>query len=77
MEKYLDKKISDLSTGMKQKTSIVRTLIHDPKIVILDEPTTGVDVTGQSIITDLIKHIKDQNKTIIFSTHQREVKDIA
>ena len=78
MEKYLDKKISDLSTGMKQKTSIVRTLIHDPKIVILDEPTTGVDVTGQSIIMDLIKHIKDQNKTIIFSTHQLgEVKDIA
>ena len=78
MEKYLDKKISDLSTGMKQKTSIVRTLIHDPKIIILDEPTTGVDVTGQSIIMDLIKHIKDQNKTIIFSTHQLgEVKDIA
>ena len=74
----VDKKISDLSTGMKQKTSIVRTLIHDPKIVILDEPTTGVDVTGQSIIMDLIKHIKDQNKTIIFSTHQLgEVKDIA
>ena len=78
MNNYLNKKISDLSTGMKQKTSIVRTLIHDPKIVILDEPTTGVDVTGQSIIMDLIRSIKDQNKTIIFSTHQLgEVKDIA
>ena len=78
MEKYLNKRIADLSTGMKQKTSIVRTLIHDPKILILDEPTTGVDVDGQSIIMDLIKDIKNSGKTIIFSTHQLgEVKDIA
>lgn len=78
MNDYLNKKISDLSTGMKQKTSIVRTLIHDPDVVILDEPTTGVDITGQSIIMDLVKSIKAQGKTIIFSTHQLgEVKDIA
>ena len=50
MNKYLLKRVSDLSTGMKQKTSIVRTLIHDPDLIVLDEPTTGVDVTGQSII---------------------------
>ena len=70
--------IRDRSTGMKQKTSIVRTLIHDPDVVILDEPTTGVDVTGQSVIIDLIKSIKDSGKTLIFSTHQLgEVRDIA
>ena len=78
MNKYLLKRVSDLSTGMKQKTSIVRTLIHDPDLIVLDEPTTGVDVTGQSIILDLIKNIKAKGKTLIFSTHQLgEVKDIA
>ena len=78
MRHYLLKRVSDLSTGMKQKTSIVRTLIHDPDLVILDEPTTGVDVTGQSVIVDLIKSIKESGKTLIFSTHQlNEVRDIA
>ena len=78
MNKYLTKRISDLSTGMKQKTSIVRTLIHDPDLIVLDEPTTGVDVTGQSVIIDLIRTIKDSGKTLIFSTHQlNEVRDIA
>ena len=78
MRKYLNKRIADLSTGMKQKTSIVRTLIHDPELIVLDEPTTGVDVTGQSVIVDLIKSIKDSGKTLIFSTHQlNEVRDIA
>ncbi len=78
MNKYLSKRVSDLSTGMKQKTSIVRTLIHDPDLVVLDEPTTGVDVTGQSVIIDLIRTIKDSGKTLIFSTHQlNEVRDIA
>ena len=78
MRKYLNKRIADLSTGMKQKTSIVRTLIHDPDLIVLDEPTTGVDVTGQSVIVDLIKSIKDSGKTLIFSTHQlNEVRDIA
>ena len=77
-EDYLLKRVADLSTGMKQKTSIVRTLIHDPDVVILDEPTTGVDVTGQSVIIDLIKSIKESGKTLIFSTHQLgEVRDIA
>ena len=78
MNKYLNKRIADLSTGMKQKTSIDRTLIHDPDLIVLDEPTTGVDVTGQSVIIDLIKSIKDSGKTLIFSTHQlNEVRDIA
>ena len=78
MHKYLNKRVADLSTGMKQKTSIVRTLIHDPDLIVLDEPTTGVDVTGQSVIIDLIKSIKESGKTLIFSTHQlNEVRDIA
>ena len=78
MKNYLLKRIADLSTGMKQKTSIVRTLIHDPDLIVLDEPTTGVDVTGQSVIIDLIKSIKESGKTLIFSTHQlNEVRDIA
>ena len=78
MRKYLNKRIADWSTGMKQKTSIVRTLIHDPDLIVLDEPTTGVDVTWQSVIVYLIKSIKDSGKTLIFYTHQlNEVRDIA
>jgi sodium transport system ATP-binding protein len=78
MNEYLLKRVADLSTGMKQKTSIVRTLIHDPDLVVLDEPTTGVDVTGQAVIVDLIQTIKESGKTLIFSTHQlNEVRDIA
>ena len=51
---------------------------QDPDLVVLDEPTTGVDVTGQSVIVDLIRTIKDSGKTLIFSTHQlNEVRDIA
>ena len=65
MNDYLTKRIADLSTGMKQKTSIVRTLIHDPDLVVLDEPTTGVDVTGQSVIVDLIRTIKDSGLSLI------------
>lgn len=64
-----NKKISQLSTGMKQKTSIVRTMIHDPNVVIFDEPTTGLDVIAAKNIIELIRRCKDQNKTVIFSSH--------
>ncbi|MEM0994906.1 MAG: ABC transporter ATP-binding protein [Bacteroidota bacterium] len=59
-----------LSTGQKQRTSIARTLVHDPKVVVLDEPTTGLDIMASEFVLQFIKRIaREENKTVIFSTH--------
>jgi len=54
---------------MKQKVSIARTMIHDPEVVIFDEPTVGLDVITARNIMQLIRNCKDEGKTVIFSTH--------
>lgn len=66
---FSTKKIGQLSTGMKQKVSLVRTMIHDPEVIVFDEPTSGLDVIAAKNIIDLIKRCKEQNKTVIFSSH--------
>src|SRR5438876_6916692 len=58
-----------LSTGMKQKTSIARTLVHDPPVMIFDEPTLGLDVMTARTITAFIHECRNNGKTVIFSTH--------
>jgi sodium transport system ATP-binding protein len=69
MHDFLNKRIGKLSTGMKQKVSICRTMIHDPQVVIFDEPTSGLDVITAENIIKLIGDCKEQNKTVIFSSH--------
>jgi sodium transport system ATP-binding protein len=69
MNGFSDRQCDKLSTGMKQKTSIARTLVHDPPVMIFDEPTNGLDVMAARAITDFIRQCRDQNKTVIFSTH--------
>ena len=66
---YANKRIGKLSTGMKQRVSIARTMIHDPEIVIFDEPTAGLDVISASSIIELIRNCKQEGKTVLFSTH--------
>lgn len=66
---FEDKKIEELSTGMKQKASIAVSLVHDPKVVIFDEPTNGLDVVTARSVTDYLKLLKQEGKTIIVSTH--------
>lgn len=66
---FKDKKIEELSTGMKQKASIAVSLCHDPKVVIFDEPTSGLDIVTARGVLDYLKILKDQGKTIIISTH--------
>jgi sodium transport system ATP-binding protein len=69
MNGFRDRRCDKLSTGMKQKTSIARTLVHDPPVMIFDEPTSGLDVmTARSIIA-FIRECRDRGKTVIFSTH--------
>jgi sodium transport system ATP-binding protein len=62
-------RIAKLSTGMRQKVSIARTIIHDPPVVVFDEPTAGLDVVTARSIIQLIRDFREQGKTVIFSTH--------
>lgn len=69
IDSFKEVKVSDLSTGMKQKVSLVISLVHDPDIVIFDEPTNGLDVITAKTVTDFLVDLKKQGKTIILSTH--------
>ena len=69
MNGFRDRRCDKLSTGMKQKTSIARTLVHDPPVMIFDEPTTGLDVMTARTIISFISDCRDRGKAVIFSTH--------
>jgi sodium transport system ATP-binding protein len=69
MNEFRDRRCDKLSTGMKQKTSIARTLVHDPPVMIFDEPTLGLDVMTARTIIAFIRECRDHGKTVIFSTH--------
>ncbi len=69
MNGFRDRRCDKLSTGMKQKTSIARTLVHDPPVMIFDEPTLGLDIMTARIVIAFIRECRDHGKTVIFSTH--------
>jgi len=69
MNSFREQRCDKLSTGMKQKTSIARTLIHDPQVMIFDEPTNGLDVMTARSIVSFIRECRQRGKTVIFSTH--------
>lgn len=69
ISKYADARIDKLSSGMKQKVSIARTVAHDPPLLIFDEPTVGLDVLNALEMQDVIREFRSQGKTILFSTH--------
>jgi len=69
MNSFRDRRCDKLSTGMKQKTSIARTLIHDPQVMIFDEPTLGLDIMTARTILEFIRECRQRGKTVIFSTH--------
>lgn len=69
MHEFLDRRCDKLSTGMKQKTSIARTLIHDPAVMIFDEPTLGLDVMAARSIVQFVRDCRATGKTVIYSTH--------
>lgn len=69
METFLDRRSENYSTGMKQKTSIARAVVHNPEVVILDEPTTGLDIMATQTVLDFIRSLKGKNIPVIFSTH--------
>src|SRR3984893_10313191 len=69
MNSFRDRRCDKLSTGMKQKTSIARTLVHDPPVMIFDEPTNGLDIMTARTITAFIRECRDSGKTVTSSPH--------
>jgi sodium transport system ATP-binding protein len=69
MDWFKDRRVDKLSSGMKQKVSLARTVVHDPEVLILDEPTLGLDVITSRNIIQFIRRAKEENKCILFSTH--------
>lgn len=69
---WLDKKVEDLSKGMQQKVQFIGTVLHDPELIILDEPFSGFDPINANIIKDEILELREKGSTIIFSTHRME-----
>jgi sodium transport system ATP-binding protein len=67
---FAGRRIGKLSSGMKQKVSIARTIIHDPAVVVFDEPTAALDVVTSRSIIQMIKDCRARQKTVIFSTHR-------
>jgi ABC-2 type transport system ATP-binding protein len=72
MESWWNKKVEDLSKGMSQKLQFVTTVLHDPKLIILDEPFSGLDPVNANLIKDEIYRLAQNGSTIIFSTHRME-----
>ena len=72
MRDYLDRKVGNFSKGMRQKVAIARTLIHNPEIILFDEPTTGLDITSSNVFRQLVHQLKSEGKTILFSSHIME-----
>lgn len=66
---FAEVRVANLSTGMKQKTSLAISLVHDPSIIIFDEPTNGLDVITAKVVTDFLIGLKNEGKTVIVSTH--------
>lgn len=66
---FAEVKVANLSTGMKQKVSLVISIVHDPNVIIFDEPTNGLDVLTAKVVTDFLLDLRRQGKTVIVSTH--------
>jgi len=72
MESWWNKKVEDLSKGMSQKLQFVTTVLHEPKLIILDEPFSGLDPVNANLIKEEIYQLAKRGCTIIFSTHRME-----
>jgi sodium transport system ATP-binding protein len=70
MNGFLDRRASSLSTGQKQRAVLARGLVHDPPVMLLDEPTRGLDVIGSQTVFETIGHLRSQDKAVILSTHR-------
>lgn len=72
LAEYATRKVDELSKGMQQKVQFISCVLHDPEFLILDEPFSGLDPVNQIVMKDMMRELKAQGKTIVFSTHQME-----
>ena len=72
LEEFRDRKVEELSKGNQQKVQFICAIIHDPSIVILDEPFSGLDPVNQIIFKDIFQELRGSGKTVVFSTHQMD-----
>lgn len=70
MRNFADRRAGKFSTGMKQKVAIARSVIHDPKVIVFDEPTAGLDVLASRTVVEFMKKAKEMGKLVILSTHE-------
>lgn len=70
LAEFIDRRCASLSTGQKQRVNLARSMIHDPPVLLLDEPTRGLDVMGSKVIFDYIAMARKQGKSVIVSTHR-------
>lgn len=68
--RFLDQRCSTLSTGQRQRVILARGLMHDPPVMLLDEPTRGLDVVGSQTVFQFIAHLKEMGKAVLLSTHR-------
>lgn len=69
IDRFAEVKVANLSTGMKQKAALAISLVHDPAIIIFDEPTNGLDVLTARTVTDFLLQLRQEGRTIVVSTH--------
>ncbi|MCA9103342.1 MAG: ATP-binding cassette domain-containing protein [Planctomycetales bacterium] len=70
MGSYEHRRCSTLSTGERQRVNLARALIHDPPVMLLDEPTTGIDVLGSQVVVEYVRYLRECGKAVIVSTHR-------
>jgi len=72
LAEYRDRKVEELSKGNQQKVQFICAIIHDPAIVVLDEPFSGLDPVNQILVKDIFEELRSAGKTVVFSTHQMD-----
>jgi ABC-2 type transport system ATP-binding protein len=75
LSEWKNKKAMELSKGMQQKVQFIAAVMHDPDLMILDEPSSGLDPVNQELLKEIVLELKAEGKTIIFSTHQMELAE--
>ena len=72
LHKFIDRQCAGMSTGQQQRVNLARSLMHDPPVILMDEPTRGLDIVGSKRIFDFTAHLKEIGKAVIFCTHRLE-----